>query len=495
MSRNRQRGNGSGSLFKRDERGAWIIAYYDHTGRRRTRSAKTTDKAAAERILAKQVSGVALRREKVIDASAESLVAQAARPIAEHLEAWRDSLQAKGCSERRVALAFARASRIVAACKFARLADVQPAPVVAWVRERQADGAAPRTINGHLQAFKQAVAWAVRERRLAANPLAGLSFVRVVGQTRTRRPLDADELARLIEAAERGPAWRELNGHDRARLYQVAAGTGFRAGELASLTPGSFALDVDPPTVTVRAGYSKRRRDDVQPIRADLAAMLGPWLAGRPRAAPAFPMPDKLPPMLRLDLRRARARWIREEEGRAARRLRRASAFLAERDGEGRVVDFHSLRGTGFTLLVRGGASVKAVQELARHSDPKLTLNVYTRLGVHDTAGALDALPAVGPGPNAPERNVARQTGTYGADARSSRRSSSSANPCGLTLAGASDDDGLEGGDGATREGRNTGSGSHLRRVVRDTANGCGEEPPIGLEPMTCALRKRRSTN
>jgi hypothetical protein len=34
-------------------------------------------------------------------------------------------------------------------------------------------------------------------------------------------------------------------------------------------------------------------------------------------------------------------------------------------------------------------------QELARHSDPKLTMNVSTKLGIHDLSGALESLPGV----------------------------------------------------------------------------------------------------
>ena len=61
------------------------------------------------------------------------------------------------------------------------------------------------------------------------------------------------------------------------------------------------------------------------------------------------------------------------------------------------MVDFHALRTTYITLVVKSGASVKEAQELARHSDPKLTMNVYTKLGVHDLAGALDRLPSLTP--------------------------------------------------------------------------------------------------
>jgi integrase len=48
-----------------------------------------------------------------------------------------------------------------------------------------------------------------------------------------------------------------MTGPDRAMLYRVAVGTGFRANELRSLTPESFDLDANPPKVTVEAAYSK----------------------------------------------------------------------------------------------------------------------------------------------------------------------------------------------------------------------------------------------
>ncbi len=54
-----------------------------------------------------------------------------------------------------------------------------------------------------------------------------------------------------------------LAGPDRAMAYRVALGTGFRTDELRSLTPTSFDLEADPPTITIKAAYSKRRRQDV----------------------------------------------------------------------------------------------------------------------------------------------------------------------------------------------------------------------------------------
>ena len=215
----------------------------------------------------------------------------------------------------------------------------------------------------------------------------------------------------LIDAAEQGPTWRGMSGPNRTTLYKVAAGTGFRVSELRSLRPSSFQLDNDPPSLFLRATHSKHRRNDVQPIRADLAELLRCWLADRPNDSPVFAdMPGKTALMLKADMRLARARWIRATSCRAERRQRRHSDCLAVVDRDGRTVDFHSLRATFIMLLVKSGASVKEAQELARHCDPRLTLNVYTRLGVNDLAGALDRLPGVADDDDNAER--LRATGT-----------------------------------------------------------------------------------
>jgi hypothetical protein len=61
-------------------------------------------------------------------------------------------------------------------------------------------------------------------------------------------------------------------------------------------------------------------------------------------------------------------------------------------DPSSRVVGMHSLR-HGYTALAKAGVPIKTPQTLARHSDPKLTLNTYSHLMIHDTAAALDFLP------------------------------------------------------------------------------------------------------
>src|SRR5690606_1752119 len=154
--------------------------------------------------------------------------------------------------------------------------------------------------------------------------------------------------------------------------YRIAAGTGFRAGEVASLTPESFDLDGDTPTVTVEAAYSKRKRRDVQPIRADLADLLRPWLVSKAPGERVCPLPDgKAGLLLRADMDAARARWLDEARTPAERAAREESDFLRHTDAAGRVVDFHALRVHYVSRVVEAGANVKEAMELARHSDPK----------------------------------------------------------------------------------------------------------------------------
>jgi len=50
---------------------------------------------------------------------------------------------------------------------------------------------------------------------------------------------------------------------------------------------------------------------------------------------------------------------------------------------------FHALRVTYATMLARAGVSLVQAQTLMRHSDPKLTANIYTRLQLHDGHAAV----------------------------------------------------------------------------------------------------------
>jgi integrase len=153
-----------------------------------------------------------------------------------------------------------------------------------------------------------------------------------------RRALSEAESNALIQAAARGGIVFAVSGPDRAMLYRLAALTGFRRKEPRSLTPKSFDLDGNPPTVTVRAAYRKHRRDDIQPIPEALAALLRPWLTSRPSVAPLFGNLTKhTAAMIRADLADAAIPYA----------------------NNGATADFHALRHSYPTALAKSNAPVK----------------------------------------------------------------------------------------------------------------------------------------
>src|SRR5690606_8921819 len=179
---------------------------------------------------------------------------------------------------------------------------------------------------------------------------------------------------------------RGISGPDRAMLYRIALGTGFRAAEIASLVPASFNLDDDPPTVTVKAGYSKNRKLAVQPIRRDLAELLRPWVAARPDGRPVFDVANltfRTAAIVRADLE---------------------AAGIAYRDEDGRVADLHSLRHTYVTAVRRARAAVKEAPTLAGRGSPELTFGVYAHARVGERGRPLEGMPAT-PGAVAASRD------------------------------------------------------------------------------------------
>ncbi|MCB9492242.1 MAG: site-specific integrase [Dehalococcoidia bacterium] len=383
------------SVYRQGGRPNWMVAWYDAGGARRVRSSGTTDKRAAERLAAKLEADGMLAREGIVDPRAEQFSTAARRPLAEHVADFLAYLRHKGDTEKHVRDREGQLTRLLVASRVSRTPELTPARVRAGIdalrTERQV---ALRTANRYLVAIKCLSRWLVREGRMDSDPLVGLTgFNPSVDRRHERRALAPDEVERLVAAAEAGAPHRGLSGRDRAMMYRIALGTGFRANEVASLVPTSFDLDAEPPTVTVEAGYAKNRREAVQPIRPDLAELLRPWLDAKPAGRPVLDVPSlthRTAAMVRFDL---------------------AAAGIEYLDAAGRVADFHSLRVTYITNVVRAGANVKQLQALARHSTPVLSLAVYAKLSLDDVCRPLDAMP---PTPGA--RPKARDEGAPAAD-------------------------------------------------------------------------------
>jgi len=208
-------------------------------------------------------------------------------------------------------------------------------------------------------------------------------------------------------------------------MYVLSAWTGYRKKEIGSLTLRSLRLDDDPPTAVVQAAYSKRKREDAQVLHPEVVRQLKEWLATKKHLGPddlLFPVSGKIPggterktaKMMRLDLESARRKWIEEAESDEEQVEREASDFLSYCDESGRYADFHSNRHTFITSLERASVSPRTAQSLARHSDIRLTMGVYTHIELHDQRAAIESLPAPPMRPAGSEQHVEelRATGT-----------------------------------------------------------------------------------
>ena len=274
-----------------------------------------------------------------------------------------------------------------------------PRSTLEALQERLCRGASVETTNQILGHAKALFRFMVKDHRTPDNPLSHLE----AGNTQTdrrhdRRELTEGELRRLLgatRASER--TYRGLTGNDRYHLYALACGTGFRASALASLTPGSFDLDGDSPTVSLSARRNKSRVKKVQPLPLDVAALMRDYLDGKPNGAAiwggTWASGGKGAEMLRIDLESA------------------AIPYAVEGIDGPLYADFHSLRHTYLTLGGRAGIDLRTLQELAGHSSPTLTAR-YSHRRLYDLAGAVEKMPSFLPSDRGSE--PLRATGTDG---------------------------------------------------------------------------------
>jgi len=271
-----------------------------------------------------------------------------------------------------------------------------PRATVLALLERSASTRGEQTLAYYVREAKSFAKWLMADRRTMDNPLVGLQMPRVTEKRRDRRPLTLEDFSRLLEvtrASER--ACRGMSGTTRALLYEFAAVTGFRAAELASLTPAD--IDLESFTVTLAGRNAKNGRTVTQPFPAEVVDRLNDYLTDRPANGPIWPgnWHQRAAAMLRGDLADA--------------------AIAATIDGPDGPLhrDFHSFRHLYTWLLNRSGATLKEAMTLARHSDPKLTTAVYGKIQAHDLSRVVDRFPSFAP--QAGDRpESARATGTDG---------------------------------------------------------------------------------
>lgn len=347
----------------------------------------TTNKLESEQIAkAKEYQALQVHLG-LVDPAEQTRLASASRPIADHLEDYRLDLTARRDTPLHITNTISAIRRLLEDAKIKFIGEVTPDKVQTALGKIRGRGRSARTCNHALKATKTFVRWLTDSDRLREYP-AGLAKIETYPEAsdrkRVRRPLSLEEIGRLLSTTEQakpfvtsyasrhGQPVTTMSGPDRAMCYRLALGTGFRAEEVRTLTPEQFTLG-DNPTITVRACYSKRGkrtgRDDVQPIRGDLAAELQRWLKGKPPGKPVFPLSVfRNTKMLYADL----------------------AAAEIEQEVDGKIIDFHSFRHTYITHLVASKANLEVVRMLARHHSITFTIDRYTTFEGKDMRAAIE---------------------------------------------------------------------------------------------------------
>ncbi len=230
-------------------------------------------------------------------------------------------------------------------CGWRLLRDITPNGFTRW---RASQSLAAKTCNEYLGLTSAFLNWLVKAERIASNALATVTKAETRGrERRVRRALSIDELTKVIHASG-----------ERGLFYMLAAYTGLRRGEMKALVWSDLHLDESRPYVKARSSTTKNSKLSALPLLPELVALLKAYQAKEGRTTgKVFPAGVPRASTLRKDL---------------------AQCGIESVDELGRRVDIHALRKTFCTLLHLSGVSQRMAQEFMRHSEARLTNEVYT---------------------------------------------------------------------------------------------------------------------
>ena len=318
----------------------------------------SADKQVAQKRLAEIVAEKEREKAGIIAPKLER--DSAVQPIEKHLEDFMADLHTLGRTPDYINKIVARIRHVAQSCRWQLPSDITADSFIGWRSQQTTLG--PKTLNEYLNALNAMLNWMDRNGRILANPLRKLTKVDTRGRQQLRRAFTDTELERLITV-----------NPNRRLLYLTAAFTGLRIGELRQLVWSDVKLAEGLPRIVARASTTKNRREAVIPLHPKLVEEF----RERVGTAEVSPVAQVFPECSNSD------RFIRREMQKAG---------IPVLDESGRKLDFHSLRYTFATRLAAQGVPQRLAQELMRHSDPRLTANIYTDVSKLPTFEAMRTL-------------------------------------------------------------------------------------------------------
>jgi integrase len=301
------------------------------------------------------------------------------KPLISHLSDYEAELIAKNKSQIHVQKTISRCKAIAKGCKFRYLKDINASAVIKHLaRMRDNDGAAAGTRNHFLTALKCFCNWAVKAGRISSSPLKHVSKEKA--EAKQRGILLPEQFQSLIaKTFEQGTTRLNVSAIERSMLYILVGATGLRKKEIVALKWEHLKLSDNESCVILPGTKTKNGKEAKQPLPPQVAMIFSAF-----REQHGIKDDMRVFPKVRYHINTA-----------ALVRKDLKAAGLQLLDFEGREIDFHSLRTSFISFLANSDTPFKAVQTLARHSDPKLTFNVYAKMFKETENKAMSSLPTV----------------------------------------------------------------------------------------------------
>lgn len=236
---------------------------------------------------------------------------------------------------------------------------VSIADIVDYKAHLEAQGQAPGTIANKLSSLRQFFGFLADHGLLPHNPTAGVKSPKLDDRT-SKGILTEAQAGKLLQSIDT----RTIGGKRDLAILALMLVNGLREVEItrASVRDLGQVDRFDVLRVTGKGGKAREAK-----LRADVKALIDDYLAARAQPAPdqALFIGHNGKAKARLTTRTIRAMVDR-----------RLEAQGLKRDG----VSGHSFRHSAITLSILNGASLIQAQDLAGHTDPKVTMRYFHNL-------------------------------------------------------------------------------------------------------------------
>jgi len=377
-----------GNPYKRPRSPFWHIVFDDASGRQRRESTKTKDLKIAREILAEKLRAVEKQRAGHVDRYAESRN----RRLEEFVVLYTKDLTAKKAVPKYIKETARQLRQFVEFASVATIQDIRLADAERFLTGLRTAKSA-KTRDGYAGSLRAFGRWLHSTGRWDCDPLAGVRLKtakRDKDRVFKRVGLRYEEAERLVEGAmARFLAEQRKGGQpthdehetgdtvrDRQALYWFVLTTAFRAKECSSLRWEDLTLNGDRLAVRLSGKFTKNGDDAIIPMQKFVAEALKEMRRRRSEqrmlggTGPVqetdhvFHVPDKIARLVRKDAQHA--------------------GLIPQRSPSARRVDFHALRKSCARILIELNVHPKIIQQVLRHSDIRLTMDLYGELGEDD---------------------------------------------------------------------------------------------------------------